>query len=1019
MTICARLIQRFMLRKIFILASISVGCFISSNVRAQRYTFIQYSLKEGLVQSQVRCLMQDRHGFIWAGTLGGLSKFDGRIFQNYDRNSGLINNQINCILELSDGTIAVGSNGSVSFINGLGVTSVALEGQWKEATINALFQNEDDLLIGTELGLLSYSLTQKNFASNPISHDELSKEHIKAIFKSTSGRLFFLTKEKLWTDDQKGISVFYAPQNAETNFFDIDETSDGTLWLATKGEGLVSISSDSKVVKNYLDDPQLTSNTLTNLISTPSNELWMTSRFGFFHYDGKNFEGYSENNGLPTPDVRDVLLDRDGNIWLATYGYGLQKFTGDVFSTYNKDDGLSSDAVMSILQDERGDMWFSTFDNGICKTSNDTIVKFNLKELSSNSRIWTSIRTKDNSLWFGSSHGLFRYSNGSFKRYTELDSLNDRLVLSLFEDSEGRIWVGTAKGVTLYENEKFASLKNSDAPKKRIRCIREDKSGAIWLASIEGVYKYENGRFTVYSQKDGLAENSAFCLEVDDYNRIWVGTQNGISLLIGTQFVSIGVDGVSSSNVINFLKYKNQTLWVGTNNGLYSAFANESVSEKNITFIQYSLEDGLRSLETNLNSAFFDNKDRLWFGTTEGAVTLIPDKLIEKRKIVSKAPLISLSKIQINLQDQDWSKTSKDLNPLTGLINNPIFTYRQNHLTFYFTGISTTYPDALEYQFRLEGFDDDWRNVSDRNSATYSNLPYRDFVFQVKAKNKEGVWSEVVAYPFSVKPPFWLTWWFIVLEVLLVSTIVGYIIYNRRKVIKEKREKEWFEVKSKMLALEQQSLNSSMNRHFIFNALNSIQYYINRQDRMSANRYLSDFAKLIRKNLDNTQENLTTLRDEIERLELYLKLEHMRFKDKFDYHVDVDSNLNIDEIKVPPMLVQPFLENSIWHGLLPKEEMGEVRLNIFKNEGRLEFSVTDNGVGIENSLKNKTTADNHISKGMEITQNRLELIRKSMGLNIELRGPWQIQDELGNSKGTKVTILLPLNFHELFSDIVV
>jgi hypothetical protein len=501
---------------------------------------------------------------------------------------------------------------------------------------------------------------------------------------------------------------------------------------------------------------------------------------------------------------------------------------------------------------------------------------------------------------------------------------------------------------------------------------------------------------------------------------VWVGTQNGLSYSSGATFQSIAVDPkISGANVINFLRYSNDILWVGTNNGLYSVNLSEFGPDRKLNFQHYSVEDGLKSMETNFNSTFLDSKNRMWFGTAEGAVVFHPEELIGRRTSTAERPITHITNLQINLENQDWSTFSQPIDSITGLLIQPEFSYKQNHLTFYFTGISTTYPEHLEYQFLLEGFDDDWKTITGSNSATYSNLPYKSYVFRVKAVNKEGLWSDEVSYAFSVKPPFWLTWWFITLEVLLALSIISYIIYNRRKVLKEKREREWFEVKSKMLALEQQSLNSSMNRHFIFNALNSIQYYINRQDRMAANRYLSDFAKLIRKNLDNTQENLTSLRDEIERLELYLKLEHMRFNDKFVYHINVDPQLDLDGTKVPPMLIQPFLENSIWHGLLPKSETGEVNLDIARVNGHLEFSVTDNGVGIEDSLKNKTTTDNHISKGMEITQSRLELIQKSTGQNIELRGPWQLSDEEGNSIGTKVQILLPLNFHELFSDRVV
>jgi ligand-binding sensor domain-containing protein len=990
----------------------------SHTSRAQQYTFIPYSIKQGLVQSQVRCLMQDSRGYIWVGTLGGLSRFDGRVFQNYDRNSGLLNNQINCFIELSNGETLVGSNGSISFINGRGVYSVALEGAWKEATINTLFQDDDIVLIGTETGLLSYSLSKKSVVPNDPMYAQLADKHIKTILRSRNGTLYILTKENLWQAANGRCETYFIPTNSETNFFDLVESSDGTLWMATKGEGLMYLRQG--VAGNFLSTFDQMPGTLNNLFITPDDKLWMTSRFGFLSYDGEHFNMVTDQNGLSTGDVRDILCDRDGNIWVGTYGSGVQKFTGYTFITYNKHDGLSSDAVMSVLEDSQGDIWFSTFDNGICRMTGDSIVKFNLNELNSSSRIWSSLRTTDNTLWFGSSEGLFSIQNGKLQHYNEKDSLQDKLVLSLYEDRDKRLWIGTAKGVAYYDGISIHALTSKDAPKKRIRSIRQDGNGHIWMACIEGLYKYDGKSFAMFSQRDGLSENSVYCVEVDATNRVWVGTQNGLSYSSGATFQSIAVDPkISGSNVINFLRYTNGILWVGTNNGLYSSRLDALAADKKLHFQHYSVEDGLKSMETNFNSTFLDSKNRMWFGTAEGAVVFLPDELIGKGISKSQRPIIHITNLQINLENQDWSKFLRPIDSITGLLIQPKFSYKQNHLTFYFTGISTTYPEHLEYQFLLEGFDDDWKTITGSNSATYSNLPYKSYVFRVKAVNKEGLWSDEVSYAFSVTPPFWLTWWFITLEVLLALSIISYIIYNRRKVLKEKREREWFEVKSKMLALEQQSLNSSMNRHFIFNALNSIQYYINRQDRIAANRYLSDFAKLIRKNLDNTQENLTSLRDEIERLELYLRLEHMRFNDKFVYHINVDPQLDLDGTKVPPMLIQPFLENSIWHGLLPKTETGEVNLDIARVNGHLEFSVTDNGVGIENSLKNKTTADNHISKGMEITQNRLELIQKSTGQNIELRGPWQLSDEEGNSIGTKVQILLPLNFHELFSDRVV
>ena len=222
-----------------------------------------------------------------------------------------------------------------------------------------------------------------------------------------------------------------------------------------------------------------------------------------------------------------------------------------------------------------------------------------------------------------------------------------------------------------------------------------------------------------------------------------------------------------------------------------------------------------------------------------------------------------------------------------------------------------------------------------------------------------------------------------------------------------KIQTERLEDKSKMLALEQQSLNASMNRHFIFNALNSIQYYINRQDKLAANMYLSRFAKLIRKNLDSSQSELTSLGEELERLELYLELEHMRFKDKFDYKINIDPGLDADVIKVPAMILQPYVENSIWHGILPMDREGRIKIDVTTSNGAYVLAIEDNGIGIDASIKNKSNNGSaYMSKGMRINQGRIELLRKLTERNIEVRGPYQLENDDGISKGTRVEIVM-------------
>ena len=977
---------------------------------AQQYSFIQYSLKEGLVQSQVRTLYQDSRGYIWAGTLGGVSRFDGRSFINYDRDQGLINNQSNCIIELQDGTIAIGSVGGFSLLNAIGVKSIKFNEEYAEAVTNSIIQDTNGALwIGTDQGLFKYQNGRIFYGETA-----LAKEHIKSFFFNQDGALMAVTKEAIY--EKKGVDyvLFFQPTKEETSLFDARQDRGGTYWLATKGEGILAFKK-GKEAQPVLHE-SLVGATITSIELDQNNEVWAGSRFGFFHLTNGTVEEYTESQGLPTPEIRDLLFDREGNCWLATYGSGLLRFTGRTFTTYTNRQGLSSNAVMSITKQQDGAIWFSTFDRGVSVMREDTITWALQKEIASNNRIWTSITTKDGALWLGSSDGLYRYQSGNVKVFTEADSLLNRMVLSLHESGSGRLYIGTADGLCYYENGAIHSMADFEGfIPSRIRGIAEDQSGILWLATRDGVQNWNGSRFSFPAQHNQMPEQSAYCVDVDKQNRVWVGTQGGLTLIEGGAVKwSSSISEAPGANTLNFIKYLNGQLWIGTLNGLYRLNLSAEMSSDKLSWRHFSLADGFRSLETNLNAVFADDQGNLWIGTPEGVVKM--NISLANAPRLRMAPRIVLSSIQLNLKQPNWESLGQSVDPVTGLPIQLDLGYKNNHFTFYFDGISTTYPEEVKYQYMLEGFDEDWQALTSVNFATYSNLPYDSFTFRVRAQSADGSWSDTIAYSFTIRPPFWLRWWFVLLEILAIAGIATLVIGSRLRVLRARRDQEQLEMKSRMLILEQQSLNSSMNRHFIFNALNSIQYYINRQDRIAANRYLSDFAKLIRKNLDSSQENLTSLREEIERLELYLKLEHMRFKDKFDYEVNVDPQLNLDQVKVPAMLLQPFLENSIWHGLLPKEAPGSVKVQVTLVDGQIEFVITDNGVGIEQSLKSKSGTDSHISKGMQITGNRIALLRKMSGQVIHLEGPYQLHGTSGEVLGTEVKISVPVNFNELFSN---
>jgi sensor histidine kinase YesM len=282
----------------------------------------------------------------------------------------------------------------------------------------------------------------------------------------------------------------------------------------------------------------------------------------------------------------------------------------------------------------------------------------------------------------------------------------------------------------------------------------------------------------------------------------------------------------------------------------------------------------------------------------------------------------------------------------------------------------------------------------------------------VKAIDLDGRNSEVLKIPFVIEEAYYRTWWFLTLCVLALGGIILIIFRFRLRRVQQMNENEMLSYKARMLSLEQKSLNASMNRHFIFNSLNSIQYFINTRDRLSANKYLTNFAQLIRRNLDSAslEDNRITLEDEISRIELYLSLESMRFKDRFDYIITTNE-IDLEKYEIPAMLLQPFIENSIIHGILPDEEVkGLIEVIMEMKSGILEILIRDNGIGVNQSISRKATVTgDHRSQGMEITSKRIELMQEFSDQTMELIGPNELVGKDGSINGTYVLLKLSPN----------
>jgi len=993
-----------------------------AGLSAQQYSFINFSIEDGLAQSQVQAIYQDPKGYLWIGTYGGLSRYDGKSFVNYSKEDGLIDNRINSITAGKKGEIYFATLGGINRFdpnasvatNSKSFISLPLKPELSRNQVTSVaFDKQGNLWMGTDGGgICMYNGMGFVYYSE---RDGLMNDYVRSVCLDKNGNIWFGTRGGICYFDGKAFRKIDSSIAQPHNVSQIIEDKDHNLWFCTYGEGIfrydpsTGLGTGINTFTNYTEKDGLIMDWIRDATQDDNGNFWFASKSGVSKFDGKTFLNFDEANGLFYSNINTVMQDKEGKVWFGTDGKGVLKFTGETFVNYTTQDGLSSDIIMSVTEDNLMNRWYCTYGNGVCRQdASGKFTNYTIADGLNNNVVWTCYAGQDNKIWFGTSDGVCIYNDGKFTALP--DSLPAKTVYSIFRDSENNMWFGTTAGVTKYDGQSFVSYTDGEKNAgKNIRSIIEDSQHNLWFAGSGGVYKYDGTTFTNYTTEDGLTDNNVVSILEDAEQELWIGTSSGLTHYDGKTFRGIFVDEKYSANNVNFLLLDEaQHLWLGTNNGIYELNTQKFYDKDTADFKHYTNYEGLRSLECNQNAAYLDKAGNLWFGTSDGILKYSAGRGTNVDR--SPEPLTHITGVRLFLQPTDWSPYSDSMDAATQLPLQLSIDYRKKYLTFDYIGISLDNPGAVRYKFMLEGFDQDWSPATDATFATYSNLPHGRYTFKVIACNKDGIWNSAPAtFSFEITPPFWLTWWFFVLSFLVGAAII-YLIYRWRvSVIKQNHHTQQLEYQSKLLVLEHQTLNASMNRHFVFNALNSIQYYITKENKTLATKYLSSFAKLIRKNLDSSMSNFVPLEEEIERLKLYLELEHMRLEGKFDYRIEIVGDVDTESIDIPPMMLQPYIENSIWHGILPMEKPGTIVITVKEVGDDIMFSIQDNGIGVEASKAKKAANGSiHVSRGMEITTGRINVLRAITKSEISVKGPFDVKNEKGETVGARVEIVLPI-----------
>ncbi|MFZ0389524.1 MAG: two-component regulator propeller domain-containing protein [Calditrichia bacterium] len=1033
----------------------------------QKFEFTALTTDQGLSQNAVQCVVQDKQGFIWIGTQDGLNKYDGYRFTIYKHDpldsTSLSENYIQSMLTDRDGYIWIGTiNGGLNRFNpqtgrfrrylhdpedSLSLGSNVVLSLWEDHAGN--------IWVGTYGGGLNRLVKEpadssgrvreyfKRFTHQPANPQSLSQNSVLAIFEDSRQRFWIGTLggglNRFYPE--KSTFIHYQPVPGDSSsisdkrVWEIMEDRQGRLWIGTMDSGFNLFDPQKGRFIRHQHSPEkpggLTNNVVQAIYEDENGCLWLGTNKGINLYDPAADKFYCNKNDqsaatiLKDKLVQHIFEDRSGVVWVSTFGSGLYKYDPNriKFSLFrhnpDNSNSLSHNCVYAIAEDPADPevLWIGSLGGGLDRFDrrNNTFTHFqhqqgNPHSLSENF-IQALLFDNKNRLWIATvGNGLNKMEPGSgrFIRYLhdpdDSTSISENRLLSLYEDRTGVLWIGTyGAGLNrfvpqtgTFERYRQRPQDSTSISSDVVKCMYEDSKGRFWIGTGGGglnLFHRESGRFTRYEyipdDSSGLNNGRVQSIYEDAEGKLWIATYGGgLNKFDPEQkrFIHYTVDeGLPHNSLYNILPDDQGNLWISTNAGL-SRF--NPVSEE---FRNYDIHDGLQSNEFNSGAACRGRDGELFFGGTNGLNCFYPEKVMDNP---IPPPLVLTG----------FHKFNKDV-PLdfpVSAIKNLKLSYKDYVFSFEFSALDYSFPAKNRYAYMLDGFEKDWNYSGSRRYITYTNLDPGRYTFRVKGSNSDGVWNEAgLAIPLTITPPFWQTWWFTVLITILIG-ITGFAIIAR---IKEK-ERRKAALDRKISDLKLAALASQMKPHFVFNTINSIQYLIASNEKKAALDYLSKFSRLLRLTLENSLRSTIPVSRELQFLKLYLELEQFRFDDQFEFEFQVDPAIEVENTEIPIMCIQPFVENAILHGL-PQQPRAQLKVDLQRNGSEIICTVQDNGIGILQSLKNKNgKGREHKSVGMQITRERLELLRKKVKDN----GAVEVTDLSGapdKARGTRVNIRLP------------
>lgn len=920
-------------------------------------------------------VFRDAADIMWLATNTGVYRYNGYTFEHFTSEDGLGDNEILRLYQDKKGRIWFQSmNGNPSYylqgkIYHKGNDSMLAQLTFTKMILSEVENADGDLYINARPNNL-VKITPDN----------------KVEYLQISG-----FENYMWVDNAG--KLYTLSRNVLTKNYPIRGNRKGNLNLVSQLRDVYRINSPNDI-ELLFTLPAISEEIIFMRIKTPE-EVYIGTRNGLFIWNSVTeaplqhlMEGYS---------ISSVDWDFEDNLWLSTLESGAFMIPNQDVIIWDANNGLPESKVTCLEHDHTGALWIGMSSDYYA--SLDTSGVFTLYRMPKQSRLdITNIREQEGMMYIiGKSDIVRKSESGNF--YFGIYG-NDVLL----SDLNG---VFVAQDYTLHMNRDQFENEVSDIVfnfkqrrtdfellQARTNVVKEN-NGTVYIGTSRGLYSYSNNTLQYWG-----AVNKAFTYPVRDLTfdrntgRVYLATMNGLLVfnngVLEKQFSTM--NGLPNSDC--------NAVFVDDKNTLWAAFGNKIVSLRR-TGDNYTIKNFshlLKIIATRITD-IESYKGRMYISTETGLISFDPTA----KNVFTTPPLLQFGELSVN-------NRRVDINELQDLKHG------ENDISISYTGTSYLSGNSITYSYYLSGYDAEWHSTTERN-IQYKSLPSGNYRFLVKATNAAGITSEVQAIPIFIRKPVWKEWWFMGITLLWISGMLAIVWRIRLRSLKrnfaqEQRtirlEKEKAESDRLISELNQQAFRQQMNPHFIFNALNTIKGYYAENNIKEASEYISKFSRLLRTILENS-EQVIPLEKEITALTLYMDLAAMRYEHKFDYSIQVDSGLHIHDVAIPPMLIQPFVENAIVHGIAPLMYKGHIQILFSAQNDRLICVIRDNGIG-RSAAAGKTRLKEHTSKATLLITEYLRALNtrnKSEAFTLGIRDQF---DEDGKPIGTEVEISMPLMF---------